>query len=336
VWRFDTDTEAGIVDEATGTVTATRSFTTAGVCLVQLTVTSSSGASGTASQVDGLDAMVVIYDPDGGFVTGGGWIHSPAGAYLADPTLTGKANFGFVSKYKRGASVPTGETEFQFKAGNLNFHGDTYDWLVVAGHRAQYRGTGRINGAGSYGFMISAVDGDRLGNGRPDRFRIKIWDKSNADALVYDNQIGASDTASASTALGGGSIVIHGQGGGGQTKALADASGQIDGSPLEFALQPLAPNPFRGAVRARLDLPKPSSVRIAIYDALGRRVRDLVNGWFDSGRREWTWDGRDTGGDPVAPGTFFVRVEARATAGEGCLLATRKVVRIAAPSMPRE
>lgn len=35
--------------------------------------------------------------------------------------MTGKATFGFVSKYKKGATLPTGETEFQFKAGNLNF-----------------------------------------------------------------------------------------------------------------------------------------------------------------------------------------------------------------------
>ena len=48
---------------------------------------------------------MVVYDPAGGFVTGGGWINSPAGAYRADPALTGRANFGFVSKYKKGATV---------------------------------------------------------------------------------------------------------------------------------------------------------------------------------------------------------------------------------------
>ena len=67
----------------------------------------------------------------GGFVTGGGWIMSPAGAYSADLDLEDKANFGFVSKYKKGASLPTGNTEFQFKAGDLNFHSDEYDWLVL-------------------------------------------------------------------------------------------------------------------------------------------------------------------------------------------------------------
>jgi len=42
--------------------------------------------------------LLAVYDPDGGFVTGGGWIWSPAGAYLPDLTMEGKANFGFVSQ----------------------------------------------------------------------------------------------------------------------------------------------------------------------------------------------------------------------------------------------
>jgi hypothetical protein len=41
---------------------------------------------------------------------------------VAEPTLTGKANFGFVSKYQKGQSTPDGNTEFQFKAGDLNLH----------------------------------------------------------------------------------------------------------------------------------------------------------------------------------------------------------------------
>jgi hypothetical protein len=52
--------------------------------------------------VGDLTAMVVIYDPSGGFVTGGRWINSPLGAYTPSPNLIGEASFGFNSKYKRG------------------------------------------------------------------------------------------------------------------------------------------------------------------------------------------------------------------------------------------
>ena len=42
-----------------------------------------------------------------------------------------------------------------------------------------------------------------------DKFRIKIWDKDDGDAVVYDNQIGDADDADLTTAIGGGSIKIH-------------------------------------------------------------------------------------------------------------------------------
>jgi uncharacterized repeat protein (TIGR01451 family) len=207
-WMFDATTQTGTVDETTGAVNASYTFTTPGVYQVKLTVDDGCGGTGTANTVGELAALVVIYDPNGGFVTGGGWINSPAGAYPANPSLTGKANFGFVSKYQPGATVPTGQTEFRFKVANLNFHSSSYDWLVVAGARAQYKGTGTINGSGNYGFLLTAIDGQVSGGGGVDKFRIKIWDKGTGD-IVYDNQIGTADGADPITALGGGSIVIH-------------------------------------------------------------------------------------------------------------------------------
>jgi len=153
--------------------------------------------------------LIAIYDPNGGFVTGGGWVDSPAGAYLPAPSLTGKATFGFVSKYKKGQSAPDGNTEFQFHAGGMNFKSSVYEWLVVSGAKAQFKGTGTINGSGNYGFMLTAIDGQLNGGGGTDKFRIKIWDKNNNDKVVYDNQILSSDTADPTTLLGGGSINIQ-------------------------------------------------------------------------------------------------------------------------------
>jgi hypothetical protein len=156
-----------------------------------------------------FEYYVVVYDPDGGFVTGGGWINSPVGAYYPNPSLTGKATFGFVAKYKKGQSTPDGNTEFQFHAANMNFKSGAYEWLVVAGAKAQYKGTGTIDGTGNYGFMLTAIDGQLSGGGGADKFRIKIWDKNNNDAIVYDNQIGVPDTDPPTALLGGGSINIQ-------------------------------------------------------------------------------------------------------------------------------
>jgi uncharacterized repeat protein (TIGR01451 family) len=210
VWSWsDGHTSKGIVTETNGegTVMGTRIYTIAGVYTetVTLTVTDSNGGSSEIS----TQQYIVVYDPNAGFVTGGGWINSPAGAYLANPSLTGKANFGFVSKYAKGANVPTGNTEFDFKVANINFHSTSYDWLVVGGgSKAQYKGTGTINGADNYGFMLTAIDSQIKGHGASDTFRIKIWDKTTGNT-IYDNQLGASENADPSTTIAGGNIIIH-------------------------------------------------------------------------------------------------------------------------------
>jgi PKD repeat protein len=186
-----------------GSISGSHTYIAAGVYTIRLTVNDNAGTSGQS-----IFEYVVVYDPSAGFVTGGGWINSPAGAYTPNPTLTGHANFGFVSKYQRGATVPTGQTEFQFKVASLNFQSTTYAWLVVSGAMAQYKGSGTINGRGDYGFLLTAVDGQSQGGGGADKFRIKIWDKAT-NAVIYDNQMGVGDTATPSTVIGDGSIVIH-------------------------------------------------------------------------------------------------------------------------------
>jgi PKD repeat protein len=188
----------------TGSASGVCTFTAAGVYTVSMTVTDDDGGSDTETAT----TYIVIYDPSAGFVTGGGWIESPTNAYPEDPTLTGKASFGFVSKYQKGATTPSGNTEFQFHAGSLDFHSDTYQWLVMAGARAQYKGVGSIKGReGSYGFLVTAIDGQVAGGGGTDRFRIKIWNAVTS-VVVYDNQPGELEDSGATTALGGGSISI--------------------------------------------------------------------------------------------------------------------------------
>jgi hypothetical protein len=144
---------------------------------------------------------VVVYDPNGGFVTGGGWIKSPAGSLASDPSFDGRSNFGLVAKYKRDGAVPEGETEFQ--AGDLNFHSSGYEWLVTTGsattgYTAEFKGAGTIKGRdGSFAFRVTLFDGAK--SGQPDRFRIRI--ATSGGATVYDN---------GGQPIGSGSIVVHG------------------------------------------------------------------------------------------------------------------------------
>lgn len=209
---FALDPADGAFDEVTEDVTVTFSLASVGIVEpgvyeVCVTGTDENGVTGLGERV-----YLVVYDASAGFVTGGGWIWSPQGAYTPNADAEGKANFGFVSKYKKGASEPTGNTEFRFAAVDLNFHSDNYEWLVVAGAKAMFKGTGTINDEGPFKFMLTAGDGDLKNNGSPDTFRIRIWEEDDgAEITIYDNQMGDTDDADATTELGGGSIIIHTQ-----------------------------------------------------------------------------------------------------------------------------
>lgn len=229
-----------------------------------------------AQTAKNYEQYVVVYDPSGGFVTGGGWINSPAGAYRPDPSLMGKATFGFVSKYEKGKTVPTGNTEFQFHEGNLNFNSTQYEWLVISGSRAQFKGSGTINGSGNYGFLLTALDGDLSNPVAPDMFRIKIWDKNNNGVIVYDNQYGAADGDALTTVLGGGSIVIHTSKS--ATTTVAPRNTQLPESPGAGALTVKAfPNPSGSFFTLVMQSGSEKPVNIKVTDALGRIVELRLN-----------------------------------------------------------
>lgn len=301
----DGTTSPGVVIE-TGVswyVNGNHAYTAAGVYTITLTVTDSISSSG-----ESVSDYVVIYDPSAGFVTGGGWIDSPSGAYAAAPTLAGKANFGFVCKYKKGANIPIGQTEFNFRVADMNFHSDSYQWLVVAGPRAQYKGDGTINGSGNYGFMLTAIDENLTPSTDVDLFRIKIWDKDDGDLVVYDNQTGAADDAGPTTEVKGGNIVIYKE-----EPTAAPASDEPISS--ETLLAQNYPNPFNPDTWIPYRLREDANVVISIYSATGQLVRRLDLGHRNAGsytsmEKAVHWDGRNDHGEMVSSGLYFYTIQA--------------------------
>ena len=73
--------------------------------IVYITATNSAGAVGQA-------AFQLV--PRRAIVSGSGTIVSPAGAYTANPALTGSASFGFNTSYERGGGTPAGPPVGQF------------------------------------------------------------------------------------------------------------------------------------------------------------------------------------------------------------------------------
>ncbi len=187
-----------------GSCSATHTYSAAGIYPVDIVASDDDGGSASTSFEN-----VIAYDPSAGFVTVGGWISSPIGALVANPSLTGRANLSLVARYRRDAAVPTGQSEFHFQAGRLRFSSDGFDALVIAGQRARVSGTGSVNGESGYRFVVTVVDASS-----GDRLRLKVWKLASAtgpEVLVYDNVPGASDDFSAANAqpLSGGAITLH-------------------------------------------------------------------------------------------------------------------------------
>ena len=81
------------------------------------------------------------------------------------------------------------------------------------------------------------------------------------------------------------------------------------------------PNPFRDATSFIVELDKPGAYRMDVFNALGQKVRTLIQGDAATGERRVHWDGRDSGGAQVPAGVYFVRL----THGERHTV--RKIVR---------
>jgi hypothetical protein len=89
------------------------------------------------------------------------------------------------------------------------------------------------------------------------------------------------------------------------------------------------PAPSSGAVELAYRLARPSTLRLAIYDARGREVRMLVDarsGVRAAGPARAAWDGRDAQGRLAPAGVYFVRLDA------GGEQASRRFVRLAPPT----
>ena len=61
---------------------------------------------------------------------------------------------------------------------------------------------------------------------------------------------------------------------------------------LAYALDPIAPNPFRSGTAIGFALPVSGPVRLDIYNVLGEKVRTLVAQRMEAGSHRAVWDGR--------------------------------------------
>lgn len=81
-----------------------------------------------------------------------------------------------------------------------------------------------------------------------------------------------------------------------------------------------APNPSERMIEIEYQIAEPGHVNISVYDNLGRKVAVVLDRSMGVGRHVVVWDNRDTTGQEVSPGIYFVRLR---TSGR---IATQKVI----------
>ena len=80
------------------------------------------------------------------------------------------------------------------------------------------------------------------------------------------------------------------------------------------------PNPFNAGTRIEAQLTETGAVTLAIYDALGRRVRVFVDAASAAGPFSHDWDGRDESGRPVSSGVYWYRLNGGGLTATGKML----------------
>jgi hypothetical protein len=125
---------------------------------------------------------------------------------VGDLSRIGTTKLSFNVRYNLGDALPTGTAALSHSKIGWSFAATSFDWFVISGTRVTFQGSGKLNGTGNYGFKVSAIDGGATA--ASDRFRMRVWDKNNGNALVFDNMPGAPEDAVPTTPLSSGYVTI--------------------------------------------------------------------------------------------------------------------------------
>ncbi|QNA44166.1 Ig-like domain-containing protein [Lacibacter sediminis] len=288
-WVIDNSTVAGRVTAEpsglkSGTVTGSYKFSTAGVYKLKMEIIDHNGNVSYANTNGDIDAIVVIYDPNGGYTFGGGSFN----------TTAGKVSYGFQNNYFKTATNPKGETQLEFKNGDFEFNALNFEYLSVSNAKAQLRGTGKItNGQSGINFIMTVIDGALDGTGK-DKIRLKIFNK-NTNEVYFDNQSGASDAADPVTVVNSGSTIVIG----GTGKTRNEEEPVITAVPTFEVIT--APNPsdsyFTLTVKSSNTTDR---ILVRVMDELGRVVEQKENVMSGTTIRF---------GDKYIPGMYFIMVQ---------------------------
>lgn len=135
---------------------------------------------------------VPVYDPSGGFVTGGGWVG--LGAEGSGDRLV----FSFVARYRKG-DVPEGRARLSAPTRGLELTSNRYEWLVLGepGDEVRLQGLGTMEGLeGEHRFEIRIGEADGGAT-----LRVVVRDGADPGGILFDSGPGGAVEA--------GSVMVH-------------------------------------------------------------------------------------------------------------------------------
>lgn len=223
---------------------------------------------------------VAVYNPDNRIVAAAGWLHSPQNTQLDYMQQEGRGYFGVAVQYRNRTEEVQGQVAFHLKENDLNFKSTSFETerLIVFGQEANFKGKGTINGKSGYGFLVAIVNHALNVKNPNDRLRLMIWEEESG-RIVYDNQAGDAEEATAINRIGMGAMVLYDPKNPDLlAKAELEALGiQLPGA--EVAAKLVAyPNAFSDITTISFALETDGAYTLEVYDMGGRLVQKVGEG----------------------------------------------------------
>ena len=209
---------------------------------------------------------------------------APATAFMVQSRTAGAQHWESLPAFGRSVDnlAPAAPAPFtgQYAAGTTQLHWNPNTEADLAGYRL-YRGAfaGFVPGPGN--LVATPPDtGYADAAGTPQYYKLTAVDEHGNESPV------ATLLPAGTTDVEGGAVT------------------------RELSLAAPWPNPAGRQTTLRYALPRAGLVRLAVFDAAGRLVRELASGVYEPGEQAATWDLRDGNGNAVGAGLYFARLEA--------------------------
>ena len=119
-------------------------------------------------------------------------------------------------------------------------------------------------------------------------------------------------------------VGTHGAGVYSATQTVTSVDNEL-GVPTNYALSQNYPNPFNPSTTINFSLPQTGNVQLTLFDALGRKVKDIVNKEFSVGNHSVNFNASSaTGG--LSSGVYFYRLQVYTPGRADNFVQTKKMI----------